>query len=279
MKRSKAILLSFLSIFILILSQTAANIVSGLLLRAGMSVWLYNIPNSIVYLTLTFVFLKLLIEKIMHLSLSDFGISRFSVKPRWLLAGLLLPVLVSLCYLLFFSGEYFFSTMSVPLILSVLGKGVFMAGLGAGFVEEMVFRGVLFHSLEKAWNTRIAVILPSVLFGTVHILGMNFSPLSCALVILAGTAVGIMFSMITVESGSVWSSGTVHALWNIIIIGGILSIGTNPDGSSMVSYVLSSRAFAVTGGEFGIESSVISLIGYIIVSIAAYLMIRKKKAE
>ena len=58
-----------------------------------------------------------------------------------------------------------------------------------------------------------------------------------------------MFSMIAIESGSVWNSGIVHAIWNVVII----------------------------GGEFGIESSVISLFGYIIVAGIAFFMIRSRK--
>lgn len=45
--------------------------------------------------------------------------------------------------------------------------------------------------------------VPSVLFGLVHVIGMDFSLGSCLLVILAGTMVGIMFSLIEIESGSV----------------------------------------------------------------------------
>ena len=48
---------------------------------------------------------------------------------------------------------------------------------------------------------------------------------SCLLVIIAGTMVGVMFSMIVIESGSVWNSGIVHAIWNVVIIGGGLAIG------------------------------------------------------
>lgn len=44
--------------------------------------------------------------------------------------------------------------------------------------------------------------------------------LSGLLVALAGTLSGIMFSLIAVKSGSVWNSGIVHAIWNIIIVGG-----------------------------------------------------------
>ena len=114
----------------------------------------------------------------------------------------------------------------------------------------------------------MAVIVPSVLFGMVHILGMDFSIGSCLQVLVAGTMAGIMFSMIAIESGSVWNSGIVHAIWNI----GGLAIGQKADQFSVMTYVLDAKSFVVTGGEFGIEASVISLMGYIIVTGVAFGM-------
>lgn len=166
------------------------------------------------------------------------------------------------------NGEQIFSTLSA---------GIAFTGLAAGFVEEMVFRGVILNLLKEKWNMKIAVVIPSVLFGFVHILGMNFSVLSCLLVLIAGTMVGIMFSMIAIESGSVWNSGIVHALWNILIIGGGLSISETLDEYSVMTYVLQSKVFAFTGGEFGIESSVIALLGYVAVTLAAICMIQKRE--
>lgn len=180
-------------------------------------------------------------------------------------------------YLLFFSGEYVSSGMNGEQIFSTLSAGIAFTGLAAGFVEEMVFRGVILNLLKEKWNMKIAVVIPSVLFGFVHILGMNFSVLSCLLVLIAGTMVGIMFSMIAIESGSVWNSGIVHALWNILIIGGGLSISETLDEYSVMTYVLQSKVFAFTGGEFGIESSVIALLGYVAVTLAAICMIQKRE--
>ena len=111
----------------------------------------------------------------------------------------------------------------------------------------------------------------------VHVLGQDFSIGSCLLVIIAGTMVGVMFSMIAIESGSVWNSGIVHAIWNVVIIGGGLAIGEKMDKYSIMTYVLNSKDFAITGGEFGIESSVISLFGYIIVAGIAFFMIKSRK--
>lgn len=129
---------------------------------------------------------------------------------------------------------------------------------------------------DQIYNYISAVLIPSVLFGLVHIIGMDFSIISSLLVLIAGTMVGIMFSMVAIESGSVWNSGIVHSLWNILIIGGGLSISEKADEYSVMTYVLDSKDFVFTGGEFGIESSIIALLGYVIVTLAAICMIKKK---
>ena len=178
----------------------------------------------------------------------------FHIKRKWILIAILLPLLVKGSYLLFFQGAYVSSHMNGKQIFRTLSAGIMFTGIAAGFVEEMVFRGVILNLLRKKWNRKVAVIVPSVLFGMVHILGMDFSIGSCLQVLVAGTMAGIMFSMIAIESGSVWNSGIVHAIWNIVMIGGGLAIGQK----------------AVTGGEFGMEASVISLVGYIIVTGVAF---------
>ena len=91
-------------------------------------------------------------------------------------------------------------------MFNTLSAGVAFTGIAAGFVEEMVFRGVILNALKKRWNIKVAVIVPSMLFGIVHVLGQDFSIGSCLLVIIAGTMVGVMFSMIAIESGSIWNS-------------------------------------------------------------------------
>ena len=62
-------------------------------------------------------------------------------------------------------------------------------------------------------------------------------------------------------------------------LGGALSIGETADAHAVVSYVLESDSFAVTGGQFGIEASVISLAGYCIVAVIAYAQLRVDNAK
>lgn len=83
--------------------------------------------------------------------------------------------------------------------------------------------------------------------------------------------------MFNTLSAGVAFTGIVHAIWNVVIIGGGLAIGEKMDKYSVMTYVLNSKDFAITGGEFGIESSVISLFGYIIVAGIAFFMIKSRK--
>ncbi len=158
---------------------------------------------------------------------------------------------------------------------SVICAGIFFTGIAAGIVEEMVFRGFIMSLLDSKIGRTAAVLVPSLLFGLLHIIGMDFSPLSCLQVLLAGTFVGVMFSLITLEQHSVWNSAVVHGMWNIIILGGVLSIGVEMNEHSAFSYILKTKSFVVTGGEFGIESSVIAIAGYMVVALTAYMWMRK----
>ena len=279
MSTKKAIGASISAIVILIIAQVMAQVIASVFVLIKIPSGICNIIAGVLYVGLAYLILKMFISKIMKFSVSDFGIPEFKVKMKWVLTAILLPFIIKGSYLFLFSGEYISSDMNGNQIFNTLTAGIAFTGIAAGFVEEMVFRGVILNALKKRWNIKVAVLVPSVLFGVVHVLGMDFSIGSCVLVIIAGTMAGVMFSMIAIESGSVWNSGIVHAVWNIVMIGGGLAIGEKADEYSVMTYVLDSKSFTITGGEFGIESSVISLTGYIIVAGIAFVMIKSGKKK
>ena len=264
------------AIIVLIVAQILAQLVASLFVLVKIPEGICNIIAGIIYVGLAFVLSELFSKRLLKIKIENLGMPKFSIKAKWIIVGVLLPVTVKAVYLFFFSGKYVSSGMNSNQIFSTLSAGIAFTGIAAGFVEEMVFRGVILNLLKEKWNIKVAVLIPSVLFGLVHIIGMDFSIISSLLVLIAGTMVGIMFSMVAIESGSVWNSGIVHSLWNILIIGGGLSISEKADEYSVMTYVLDSKDFVFTGGEFGIESSIIALLGYVIVTLAAICMIKKK---
>ncbi len=276
MNKWKVIGSSLVVIVLMYVSQILAIMLASGTLLIGVPTFFYYIVGGATYFSLFLVFLKIVIRKMMHLSIFDYGILPFSVKPLWLLIGVLFPLSVICIYVIFVPGKMVFAGMSGLKKFETLIRGVFFTGIAVGFVEEMVFRGVLLHSLEEVWNTKTAVIVSSILFGIVHIFGGGLSPVSCLMTVLSVAIIGIAFSLITIETGTVWSSGIVHAVWNFIF-GSVLSISTKTNDSAITTYVLATKSMALTGGDFGIESSVISLMGYVIVLIIALYLIKSER--
>lgn len=280
MKTSKMLFSIILSLVILVVSQLAAQVIASVFVMIKVPEFICNIIAGGLYILLAFSLIKLLCRKYLKDNMCEYYIPKFKLDLKWLCVAVALPVFVCAVFLLFMDGSFIKNELDRNSKLNLLSAGIFFAGFGAGIVEELVFRGIMMSVLEKRFNKIVAILAPSLLFGAVHIIGMEFSLLSSILVIVAGTMVGVMFSLIASATKSVWNSAIVHAMWNIVILGGFLWIGTEFDEYSLVSYVLDSKAFAITGGEFGIESSVIAVIGYCVVILLVLFecKIFKKKA-
>jgi len=271
MKIGKMILSIILSILVLVVAQILAQLLGSVLVLVKIPTYIANMVAGILYIIIAYFLLKLLCKKILKGDMSEYNIPAFKIEIKWVIVAILLPLTVTAFYILFVPGSFEQNVLDTTSKLNLLSAGVFFTGFGAGIVEEMVFRGILMGAIEKKFNKAVAIIVPSVLFGFVHILGMGFAPLSCALVLVAGTMVGVMFSLIASATKSIWNSAIVHAIWNIVIIGGILWTGTEFDSYSLYSYVLDSKSFLLTGGEFGIESSIVAVVGYVVVCVIAWL--------
>lgn len=78
-------------------------------------------------------------------------------------------------------------------------------GLFGPFVEEIVFRGVLFQSYKRSGRIIASMVLSAVLFGMMH---LNFNQFAY------GAVMGFMFCLIVEATGSVLSSFIAHAVFN-----------------------------------------------------------------
>ena len=178
--------------------------------------------------------------------------------------------------LLMTAGHWDNPEMDGAQIADSITTSVFVAGLAVGAVEEAVFRGVIMKALEMRWNKVVAVIVPSALFGAAHALNGKLSLVSFIQLLVAGSIVGILFSLVTYESGSIWSSAFMHAIWNMCMASGILNIYTEPMDNCIFNYVLETKNALITGGEFGAEASVVSIGAYLIFTVIAVILMKKK---
>lgn len=71
------------------------------------------------------------------------------------------------------------------------------------FVEEIVFRGLIFRRWACKWGINRALFASSILFGLMH--GSNF---------VFATTLGLFFALLYLRSGSLWLPIAAHSLWN-----------------------------------------------------------------
>ena len=143
-----------------------------------------------------------------------------------------------------------------------------IAALKAGVLEEMLFRGYILKLLELKWGKVVAVLLPSFLFSLMHIPSMDgFSVAGILLLVISGTLVGIMFSLITYKGNSISNSSLLHAVWNFVFVTDMIHITTAQGiyGEPVFSIIILSDHVLVTEAGFGAEASIIAIIGYLFV--------------
>ncbi len=127
----------------------------------------------------------------------------------------------------------------------------FVFALGAGVLEEILFRGVIFRITEEWIGSWGALAFSSALFGAGHLANPHATLTSAlAIALEAGLLLGAAF-MITRR---LWLPIGLHAAWNFTqsgIFGAPVS-GTVPHG--LFTSTLSGPTWA-TGGGFGPEAS------------------------
>ena len=167
-----------------------------------------------------------------------------------------------------------FSTGDIFLIgiLSIL------IALKAGILEEILFRGFIMRLLESKWNKYIAVLVPSVLFSFAHLPSMEtFTIGGVFLLIISGTLVGTMFSLASYAGNSIGNNILMHTVWNFAIVTDILHITTSEGayGEPIFQLIIPSDSILLTGAGFGIEASLIAIIGYTLACLTLAFIYRR----
>ena len=277
---AKTIAAIILAIVILVIAQIMSQLIGSLaaVLGAPLSEGYVIAGIGILYPIFALLGVKLLCTKLLKMSLYDCKMPRFTLRPIWVVVAVIMPCLVSLVLCLT-PGHWQNNMLSRSDMSQIVTRAIFLSGMGAGLVEEMIFRGVIMSTLEKRCNKIVAIVAPSVLFGLLHIIGNDLDLLSIIQLIIAGSAVGILFSLVTYASGNVWNSAVMHAIWNIVMIGGILQISESAEEFTIYNYVLDTDSFLITGGDFGVEASVVAILAYLVFTVLALYLIKKSKRQ
>lgn len=156
--------------------------------------------------------------------------------------------------------------------LSFMIPAIAMA-LSSGIFEELLFRGVLFRSVETWFGSWTALVVSSLVFGLTHLLNPH-GTLEGALFIAveAGTLLGAAFML----TRRLWLSMGFHVAWNYTqsaIFSGVVS-GNEPSQGLVRSTI--NGPDLLTGGNFGVESSVLALVLCTTTGIVMLIMAAKR---
>jgi membrane protease YdiL (CAAX protease family) len=137
-----------------------------------------------------------------------------------------------------------------------LVSDLFSAAIVPGFMEELLFRGILFRWFEEFAGSWAALIVTSALFGFAHSMNPGATWFSSFAVALEG---GVLLGGAYMLTRSLWMSIGLHAAWNFTQ-GFIFDVPVSGvDAEGLVTARLSGPAL-LSGGSFGLEASLIALV-------------------
>jgi len=126
----------------------------------------------------------------------------------------------------------------------------------AGFIEEYIFRGIIFKLSEELLGTWVAIVIQAALFGLIHGSNPNATLFSTFAISIEA---GILLVAIYMLTRRLWMAIGLHFAWNWIQgpFFGIPVSGLDINGFFETSV---SGPEILTGGAFGAEASIIAVI-------------------
>ena len=183
------------------------------------------------------------------------------------LAGMVLQSLV--IFVIYLTDGY--SIISInPVSFLIPG---FIAALTAGFVGEILLRGIIFRLTEEKFGTVIALIISALLFAVFHSGVKGATLLS---VVSTSIQAGMLLSAVYVFTRSLWLPVFLHFAWDFAEPGiyGAINPGITIEKSLFTSKLTGSEL--LTGGQFGPGNSIQSTIFCLIAGLL-FLWLAKRK--
>lgn len=130
------------------------------------------------------------------------------------------------------------------------------AGITAAIAEEILFRAVLFRLFEEILGTWGALALSALIFGMAHLSNPDATLWGAIAIALEA---GVLFAALYAVTRSLWWTIGLHFSWNMLqgpVFGSAVSGSGAASGWFQAQF---SGPVWLTGGQFGIEASVVSV--------------------
>ncbi|MBE6616785.1 MAG: CPBP family intramembrane metalloprotease [Ruminococcaceae bacterium] len=170
---------------------------------------------------------------------SDYGLCAPKTSARSMLYYV--PVFIMLTANLWYGVTLNYGALETTLYI--------LAMLCVGFLEEIIFRGLLFEAMRKD-NVKAAIIVSSVTFGIGHIInlinGSGAELIPNILQVVYATAAGFMFVMMYYKSKSLLVCIATHGIFNA------LSVFANEVNATNEMRILTAFLLTVITGSYAL---------------------------
>ncbi|GGK70963.1 CAAX amino protease [Sphaerisporangium melleum] len=155
------------------------------------------------------------------------------------------------------------------------GGAVTLIGVtaAAAVTEEVMFRGVLFRIIEERLGTWGALVLTGLVFGLMHIINPH-ATLWGALAI--GIEAGWMLAAAYAATRTLWLPIGLHFAWNYTEAGIFGTDVSGKTGSEGLLDGVTSGPALLTGGDFGPEASLVTVIAGLVVTLLFMRLARRR---
>jgi hypothetical protein len=170
--------------------------------------------------------------------------------------------------LLWVAGYYQVQGIAVSFSLLHLFVGFFSVAV----LEELLFRAILFRLLERSFGTVWAIFVSSALFSAVHLLNPHADLLSTVQLLL----LGLLFIAAFLATRRLWLCVGLHWGWNYAQGGLFSSPVSGSEADGLLQATMSGPAW-LTGGDFGIEASVLASAGALLCTVWLLQAARKQQ--
>lgn len=148
----------------------------------------------------------------------------------------------------------------------------FFTMIVVGFLEEILFRGIIFRILQNWLGSWIALALSVVFFVLAHMGNEGATLIGLAAV----AAAGLLLSAAYMVTQRLWLSIGIHVGWNFTQ-GGLFSVPVSGHpAQGMIQGALSGPTW-LTGGAFGVEGSVFAVVTVLAGAVALLTYVAKHK--
>jgi CAAX protease family protein len=176
----------------------------------------------------------------------------------------LFSLVIAILWLLGFYRVNGFNLIWLSLIGALLGAFV------SGFVQELIFRAVIYRITEEWLGTWWALAISAILFGLIHLTSAGATIFSALAVALQA---GVLLAAAYALTHRLWMAFGIHMAWDFAN-DGIFGVGlAGQTGQSLHGVFQASLQgpTLLTGGALGVETSIVSVI---LLSIAGILLLR-----